>query len=361
MSLFYVGPCNTPAPGMFDLVGKAKHKAWMDLGSMSKESAMEEYEKIVSKLFDGTLPAGSKAPLPVPATDSKKPGLVDVVFNRKTGQPKSTKLTTVDVNVSDSGIATISLNRPSHHNALNFQMWEDLISAFNIVEKDKSVRVAILTGTAKSFTSGMDLSVFGDMQKSFNEEKCEGRRREAIIKAVKWFQDAISSPENCSVPVIAAISGHCIGAGVDLITACDLRYCTADASFSVKEIDIGIVADIGTLQRLPKLIGDQKSRELAYTARAFNGTEAEKMGLVLQSCETHEQLMRQVTEVAATIASKSPITVRGIKKTVLYTRDHTVEDSLKQVQYHNAAHMYSSDLMEAMRATMTKEKPRFQD
>jgi enoyl-CoA hydratase/carnithine racemase/acyl-CoA-binding protein len=370
------GPCTTPAPGMFDLVGKAKHKAWLSLKDMSQDNAKEEYVRVVSGLFGGKLPgpkassaAAARSTAGAAATSStghsgatpQHPGLVDSIYPRKASQTKSTKLATVDVAVRDNGVAIISLNRPAQLNAMNLQLWEDLFAAFSIVEHDKQARVIILTGCAKCFTSGMDLRVFMDTKKKLEEESCEGRRREGIVRAVKWFQDVISAPEHSSIPVLAAISGHCIGAGVDLITACDLRYATNDAAFCVKETDLGIVADVGTLQRLPKLIGDQRARELTYTARTFNGKEAEQMGLVVKSFENYEEMMRHVEDVAATIASKSPLTIRGIKKTILYTRDHSVEDSLKQVQYHNAAHMYSEDLMEAAKAIMTKEKPVFND
>lgn len=365
------GPCNTPPPGMFDMVGKAKHNAWSSLKNMSQEEAMQEYVKIVSSLHGGTIPTATadsqnSAAVPSKSTDiptSASPlTLASAVFPRRDDAPNNVTLKTINMSIDEAGIALITFNRPTHHNALSFQMWTDLLEVFRLVEQNKKARVAIITGSAKAFTSGMDLSVFADMQSTFNQEKCEGRQREAIIRAVKWLQDAISAPETLSIPVIAAVAGHCIGAGVDLVTACDLRYATKDASFCVKETDLGMVADVGTLQRLPKLIGDQRSRELAYTARVINGAEAERIGLVARCFDTYEELIKHVREdVAATIASKSPLTIRGIKKTILYTRDHSVEDSLKQVQYHNAAHLYSADLMEAMQAAMAKKKPTFKD
>ena len=353
---------------MFDLVGKAKHKAWSTLKSMEKEEAMKEYTKIVSSLFGGKIPTDSPA-ASVTNSTTQAPGsvagqpltLASVVFPRQTTQNTSAQLATVNVDVNATGIATVQLNRPQQLNALSFQMWQDLKEAFAIVESNNAARVAIITGTPRAFSAGMDLKVFADMQKTFSGETCEGRQREAIIRAIKWLQDAISSPEECPIPVLAAISGHCIGAGVDLICACDLRYCTNDATFCIKETDLAMVADVGTLQRLPKLIGDQRSRELTYTARVFTGLEAEQMGLVAKSFATYDEMMSHVTSVAQTIASKSPLTIRGVKKTILFTRDHSVEESLKQVQYHNAAHLYSSDLMEAMRATMAKDTPKYKD
>ena len=190
-------------------------------------------------------------------------------------------------------------------------------------------------------------------------ESCDGRRREGISRMIQFLQDAVSAPEKCKVPVIAAISGFCIGGAVDMVTACDLRYCTDDATFCVKETDLAIVADLGTLQRLPKLIGDQRTRELVFTSRAFNGKEAKALGLVLESFPTREELDAHVQQVAQSIAAKSPLTVRGAKRVLLFSRDHSVEESLQQVNLWNAAHVMSDDLKEAMTAAMAKLPPNF--
>ena len=208
------------------------------------------------------------------------------------------------------GVYAVSLNRPSRGNAFNMQMWHELQETFQAANTDHSVRAIILTGNSVSFSTGMDLSVFAEMQKLVAAEPCEGRKREALSNFIQFLQDAISAPEVCAVPVIAAISGHCIGGAVDLITACDLRYCTDNSTFCVKETDLAMVADIGTLQRLPKLIGDQQTRELAYTGRTINGIEAQSLGLVLKSFATEELMRQHVDEVASAIAKKSPLTVR---------------------------------------------------
>lgn len=129
-------------------------------------------------------------------------------------------------------------------------MWKELLDVFNVIKTDSSVKVVILTGSSTHFSTGMDLEVFAEMQKLAGKDPCEGRKREALTHLIRFFQDCISSPEyTCPVPVIAAISGHCIGGAVDLVTACDMRYCTADSSYSIKETDLAMVADIGTLQR----------------------------------------------------------------------------------------------------------------
>ena len=208
------------------------------------------------------------------------------------------------------GVFTLSLNRPSRGNAFNMQMWHELQETFQAADGDHSVRVIVLTGNSASFSTGMDLSVFAEMQKLAHAEPCEGRKREALSNFIQFLQDAISAPEVCAIPVIAAISGYCIGGAVDLITSCDLRYCTDDSTFCIKETDLAMVADIGTLQRLPKLIGDQQTRELAYTGRTITGSEAQSLGLVLKSFATEEMMRQHVDKTARAIAEKSPLTVR---------------------------------------------------
>lgn len=235
-----------------------------------------------------------------------------VAYPRRQRKVETLMLGTISGETSrgNSAVYNLTLNRPTRGNAFNMQMWHELREAFQCIEGDNSIHVVVLTGNSTSFSTGMDLSVFSDMQKMAMSEPCEGRRREALSNFIQFLQDAISSPEICSVPVIAAISGHCIGGAVDLITACDIRYCTDSSSFCVKETDLAMVADIGTLQRLPKIIGDQRTRELAYTGRTICGKEAESLGLVLESFSS-EHLMRECVErTAVKIAEKSPLTIR---------------------------------------------------
>ena len=281
-------------------------------------------------------------------------------FPRAQNGLQSLNADTIKVSLTPTGVATVTLNRPQKLNSFNMEMWEDLFNVFNSIKHDEKVKVVILNGSNNNFSTGMDLEVFAEMNKLSSSAKCEGRKREGIENLIQFFQDCISAPEiTCPVPVIAAINGYCIGGAVDLIAACDMRYCTTTSNFSIKETDLAMVADIGTLQRLPKLIGDSQTRELAYTSRLFNGTEAEKIGLALKSFSTEEELMSHVNKLAETIAIKSPLTIRGIKKTLLYSRDHTVKDSLYQVNLHNTAYLYNADLMEATKAHLTKSKPSF--
>ncbi|KAG6609969.1 Delta(3,5)-Delta(2,4)-dienoyl-CoA isomerase [Phytophthora cinnamomi] len=287
-----------------------------------------------------------------------------------TGPPQtldvaSTKFDTLSLGFADddaaSGVLHLKLNRPKVVNAMNMQMWVELSQAFELVERDPSVKAVVVSGEGRGFTSGMDLDVFAQMQKVAMEESCEGRKRERLMRVIDKFQQVISAPEKCRVPVIAAVHGPCIGAGVDFITACDLCYSDVSAVFSVKEVDLAIIADVGTLQRLPKLVGERQAKELAFTGRNFGGLEAEKLGLVLKALPDQEALLAHVEDVAKTIAKKSPLTIRGIKQTIHYQRDHSTADSLQQIRYHNAAVLYSDDLVQAVGAVMSKTEPKFRD
>jgi len=352
---------DTKTPGWTDLVGKAKFAAWKGLGSLPHEAAMQQYIAYINEL------AGPEAAQAVPGGDASSaasPGrpretLASVAKPRGTASVGELSLKTIKTSLSAAGVLTVTLHRPSRGNSFNVDMWNDLREVFAEINRDSAVRVVVLTGGAQVFSTGMDLGVFEDMDKLAKGEPCPGRLRESLGHVIQWLQDAISGPEKCVVPVIAAVSGHCIGGAVDLITACDLRYCTDDAQFCIKETDLAMVADIGTLQRLPKLIGDMQTRELAYTGRAIGGQEAQRLGLVLRSFASSADMQTAVEATAASIAEKSPLTVRGIKSTVLYSRDHSVRDSLHQVKLHNSAHLHSADLMEAMQAALLKSQPKF--
>ena len=266
---------------------------------------------------------------------------------------------TLSVALAD-GVATIDLNRPDKANAMNLAMWEDIRLAFLWVDETPEARVAIIGGRGKYFTSGLDLGMVAGFKKQ-NQEDCDGRYRENLRRQILDLQDALSSIERCRKPVIAAIHGACIGGGIDLITCCDMRYATTDAYFSIKEIDLGITADVGTLQRLPKLVPDGIARELAYTGRRFDAAEAKAIGLVNQVYDSAESLRTGVTEIAATIAGKSPLSIRGIKEMVVYSRDHSVADGLNYVATWNAAMLMSEDLTEAVTATLQKRPAKFRD
>ncbi|MBL8394435.1 MAG: enoyl-CoA hydratase/isomerase family protein, partial [Candidatus Accumulibacter sp.] len=175
------------------------------------------------------------------------------------------------------------------------------------------------------------------------------------------LQDCLSSVERCRKPVLAAIQGACIGGAVDLVTCCDMRYVAADAQFSVREIDVGMTADVGTLQRLPRLVPDGIARELAYTGRSVDAAEARQIGLANQVFATPEALLQGVRAIARTIAGKSPLAIRGSKEMLNYGRDHSVTDGLNYIATWNAAMLMSADLEESMAALRERRPPRFLD
>jgi len=267
-------------------------------------------------------------------------------------------LETLAVHESD-GVAHIELNRPDKANAINGAMWKDLRSAFDWLSGSRA-RVGVLSARGRHFTAGIDLDLLVAMKSEITSLP-EGRRQERLKEAIGELQEVITAAESCTKPILAAIHGACIGGGVDLVTACDMRYATADARFSVKEIDLAIVADLGTLQRLPRLIGEGLARELAFTGREFDGNEAHGMKLVNRVFPDQDRLMASVLQTAADIAGKSPLTIRGIKDTLNYSRDHSVAEGLDYVASKNAAILFSSDLTEAISAAKERRKGKFED
>src|SRR5487761_1931946 len=233
-------------------------------------------------------------------------------------------------------VATIELNRPERANAMELAMWTELRDAMRWLDETPVARVGVISGAGKHFTAGIDLDMLAGMKAQIRDD-CDGRAREKLRRVILDLQDCLSSIERCRKPVIAAIHGACVGGGIDLICACDLRYCSADAFFSVKEIDVGLTADVGTLQRLPRLIGEGAAREFAYTGRKVGGAEAKELRLVNQCYADRGALTAAVRELAATLAAKPPLALRGCKEMITYAGDHTVADGLNYVATWNAA------------------------
>ncbi|QSI78913.1 crotonase/enoyl-CoA hydratase family protein [Niveibacterium microcysteis] len=260
----------------------------------------------------------------------------------------------------DSGIARITLNRPDKLNALNDEMWRELREAFTWADSTSAARVVILSGNGRAFSTGIDLAMLAGLRERIRHADL-ARSQELLRALILDLQDCVSSIERCRKPVIAAIHGPCIGGAVDIISACDMRYASANAIFSVREIDIGMAADVGTLQRLPRIIPDGIARELAYTGRNVLAEEAKEFGLVNRVFDTPDQLLEGVGEVAATVAAKSPLAIRGVKEMLNYGRDHSVEDGLRYVATWNASALLSEDLQESVAAMMQKRAPSYRD
>ncbi len=267
--------------------------------------------------------------------------------------------TTLKLSV-DNGVAVVELNRPERANAMEEAMWTELRDAMRWADATAEVRVVVLRGAGKHFCAGIDLAMLASLNAQ-TQDACTARSREKLRQVILDLQDTLTRVERCRKPVLAAIHGACVGGAIDLVTACDMRYCSADAKFSVKEIDVGMVADVGTLQRLPRLIGEGMARELAYTGRFVDGKEAQDMRLVNRCYATVEEMQDGVMDIARTIAAKSPLAVRGTKEMITYARDHSVADGLNYVATWNAAMLMSQDLMEAGQAAREKRTPVFRD
>lgn len=260
----------------------------------------------------------------------------------------------------DGAIAEVRLARPERSNALNATMWQEIRQAFEWIDCAPDIRVAILTGEGRHFCAGIDLSMLAGVKQQI--AAADGARsREALRRLILDLQDCLTAIERCRKPVIAAIHGACVGGALDLVTCCDLRYAAADAIFSIKEIDIGMVADVGILQRLPRLIGDGLTRELAYTGRNMDATEAAASSLVSRVFGDISGLTAGVREIARQIAARSPLAIRGTKEVINFSRDHSIADGLNFVATWNAAMLLSDDLNESLQAQLQKRPPTYKD
>ncbi len=258
----------------------------------------------------------------------------------------------------DGAVATVHLNRPDKANSMNAPMWRELQESFEWLDAESAIRAVVLCGEGRLFCGGLDLAMFGDIISSATDP---ARRAEDFRRKVLSMQDNLSALEKCRKPVLAAIHGPCIGGGVDLVCAADMRYATEDAFFCIREIDIGMTADVGTLQRMPKLIPDGVVRELAYTGRNMEAAEALQLGFVNRVYADREALLAGVQAIAAEIAAKAPLAIRGTKEMLVYSRDHSVTDSLNYIATWNAGMLSQVDLMEGVTAQAEKRAANYDD
>ena len=258
----------------------------------------------------------------------------------------------------DEHVAAVHLNRPDKANSMNATLWEDLQACFEWLDEEPSVRAVILAGNGKHFCAGLDLAMFGGLHGASSEP---ARRAEHLRRTILRLQGNLTAVEKCRKPVLAAIHNTCIGGGVDLVCCADMRYATEDAFFSIREIDLGMAADVGTLQRLPKLIPDGIVRELAYTGRNMDAEEAKELGFVNRVYAERETMMREVMLIAKSIAAKSPLAVRGSKEMLLYSRDHSVAEGLNYVATWNSGMLSEADLAAGLQAQMEKRQATYED
>ena len=258
-----------------------------------------------------------------------------------------------------AAVAHVRLSRPAELNTMTPDFWRELPEIVTGISDDASARVVVISSTGRHFSAGMDLSVFTDGHLMPDAEP--GRRHARLRSNAKVLQWSFTALEKARIPVIAAVQGGVIGGAVDLVTACDLRYASGDAFFCVQEINIGMTADVGTLQRLGKVIPEGVARELAYTGRRMPAQRAYEVGLVQQVYDDHDALVEGALETAAQLAAKSPLAIWGTKVAMNYARDHAVDDALEQIATWQAGMFQPADMMEAFTAKAEKRAPVFPD
>ena len=260
-------------------------------------------------------------------------------------------------------VAHVTMCRGDNFNTMTKSFWSELPKLVDHISDEAQARVILLTAKGKHFCAGMDLANFdegvinpGDL----NQKIGQGRKNEAGYRVTRDLQYTISCLEKARIPVIAAIQGACIGGGVDLIAACDIRYATKNAFFCIQEINIGLVADVGTLQRLPYLMSEGIVRELALTGRKFSAKQALGYGLVNEVFDSHKEMIDYALNTANEIAKKAPLAVTGVKEILNYNRDHSIDESLNYIALWNNAMNFSDDMAEAFKSEAEKREPDFQ-
>jgi len=277
----------------------------------------------------------------------------------RTMSSKTYEFDTLKVSTPGNFIKHVEINRPKKMNAMNTSFWEEIIQCFEKLNTDPDCRVVVLSGAGKMFTAGLDFMDNEVLMIPMSDNDVS-RKAFPIAQELKKMQLSMSIVEMCTKPVISAIHNGCIGAGVDLTSAADMRYCTDDAWFQIKEVDLGLAADLGTLQRFPKIIGNESlCRELVYTGRKFTAEEAKEIGFVSRIFPDKDALIAGSLEIAKTIAAKSPVAVQGSKVNLVYSRDHSVQEGLDYMVTWNSAMLQSEDTKRAVMALMTKETAEF--
>jgi len=256
-------------------------------------------------------------------------------------------------------VAHVAINRPDKRNAMNQDFWHELPQVFAFINNCKEVRAVVLSGRGEHFSSGMDIALMMQLASSMGNDV--GQNAEQLRQKILDLQQAVAAVDNCKKPVLAAISGYCLGAGLDLVCTCDMRYASLEAQFAIREIDLALVADLGSLQRLPRLIGEGMTRELAYTGRLFSADEAQKIGLVQRTWQTPADLQAGVLAIAHSIAQKSPLAIRSSKQVLNHAREHSITSGLDYVATLNAAILQSKDPALAVSAWLNKQTGSFAD
>ncbi|KUH83132.1 MULTISPECIES: crotonase/enoyl-CoA hydratase family protein [unclassified Mycobacterium] len=256
-------------------------------------------------------------------------------------------------------VAQVTLIGPGKGNTMGPAFWSEMPEVFTALGADRDVRAIVLTGSGDNFSYGLDVSVMGGLLGPILAEGAQARPRADFHAEVLRMQQAISAVADCRTPTIASVHGWCIGGGVDLISAVDIRYASADSKFSVREVKLAAVADVGSLARLPLILGDGHLRELALTGKDIDAARAEKIGLVNDVFDDAEASLTVAHATAAEIAANPPMTIHGIKDVLDQQRISAVAANLRYVAAWNAAFLPSKDLSEAISATFAKRSPQF--
>ena len=267
-----------------------------------------------------------------------------------------------DVSI-DENIAHIVLNRPEKRNNMNAAFWDELPAIIRDIDEKARARVIVISSTGPHFCGGLDVGMFmaGDVKDDSTDVTRRRQKAANFLNSVSLMQDSFSSLETCRLPVLAAIQGGCIGGGVDLVTACDMRYATRDAFMTIYETKIGMTADVGTFPRIVKLIPEGLVREMAYTGRRVSAEEAREMGLVNRVYDSHEDMLAGVMEIAREIAANAPLAVHGCKRAITYARDHSTQEGLEWIGMWNASMLQNDEILEAMSARQETRPAEFAD
>ena len=263
-------------------------------------------------------------------------------------------------------VAHLRLNRPQKRNSMNPAFWRELPAIVADIDGNAKARAIVVSSTGPHFSAGMDLAAFGGGGGASGADAAAARaarirRGASFYDGAAHLQRSFSCLEECRIPVLAAVQGGCIGGGVDMVSACDMRYATADAYFTIFEINIGMTADVGTFPRLCKLVPEGVVRELAYTGRRMSAEEAREVGLVNRVFADQDAMLEGVLAVAREIAAKPPLAVYGCKRMINYARDHTTADGLDYIAIWNASFLQGEEMQEAMRANRENRAGEFVD
>lgn len=256
-------------------------------------------------------------------------------------------------------VAQVTLTGPGKGNAMGPDFWRELPEIFRGLDADPEVRAVVLTGSGQNFSYGLDLPAMSGTFGPLLADRALAAPRTDFLYEIHRLQDSVTAVAECRKPVIAAVSGWCVGGGLDLIAAVDIRYASAEATFSLREAKVAIVADVGSLHRLPAIIGEGHLRELAFTGKDIDAARAEEIGLVNDVFPDQRTVLEAAHATAREIAANPPLVVQGVKEVVNRRNAATVAEGLRYVAAWNAAFLPSEDLTEAMQAVFQKRTPEF--